>query len=42
MMGIEVTANVRAVPFYETVGFVDEGVAQTTLGPAPRMHLDVA
>ena len=39
---IEVTANIRAVPFYEAVGFVADGIAQTTLGPAPRMHLDVA
>ena len=37
---IEVTANGHAVPFYESVGFVHDGPAETTGGPAFRMHLD--
>ncbi|MGO9876478.1 MAG: GNAT family N-acetyltransferase [Acidimicrobiia bacterium] len=38
---IEVTANNHALAFYERVGFVPDGVAQTRFGPATRMHLDV-
>jgi GNAT superfamily N-acetyltransferase len=37
---IEVTANDHALPFYLRVGFVVDGVSQTRLGPAHRMHLD--
>jgi GNAT superfamily N-acetyltransferase len=40
-MRIEVTANQHAVRFYESVGFVTIGVANTPGGPAPRMQLDV-
>ena len=39
---IEVTANPHAMAFYRSVGFVDDGVAQTRFGPAPRMRLSVA
>ena len=39
---IEVTANPHAMAFYRSVGFVDDGVAQTRFGPAPRMWLSVA
>jgi GNAT superfamily N-acetyltransferase len=39
--GIEVTANPHAMAFYESVGFVPAGVAQTRFGPAPRMRLDI-
>jgi hypothetical protein len=27
--------------FYRSVGFVDDGVAETQFGPAPRMRLSV-
>jgi GNAT superfamily N-acetyltransferase len=37
-----VTANPHALAFYEKVGFVPDGTAQTRFGPAPRMRLDVA
>ena len=37
---IDVTANLHAQAFYEAVGFVDDGSAQTPGGPARRMHLD--
>ena len=37
---IDVTANLHAQAFYEAVGFVHDGVAQTPGGPAHRMHLD--
>ena len=37
---IEVTANAHALAFYESVGFVRDGVAETTGGRAHRMHLD--
>jgi GNAT superfamily N-acetyltransferase len=39
---IEVTANPHAMAFYRSVGFVDDGVAETRFGPAPRMRLSVA
>jgi GNAT superfamily N-acetyltransferase len=38
---IEVTANPHATAFYRSVGFVDDGVAETQFGPAPRMRLSV-
>ena len=38
---IEVTANPHAMAFYRSVGFVDDGVAETKFGPAPRMRLSV-
>jgi len=38
---VEVTANPHAIAFYESVGFVVIGVANTEGGPAPRMRLDV-
>jgi ribosomal protein S18 acetylase RimI-like enzyme len=38
---IEVVANPQAVAFYEAVGFVANGQAQTRFGPAPRMSLDL-
>jgi hypothetical protein len=38
-MRIEVVANPQAVAFYEAVGFVEDGEAQTRFGPAPRMSL---
>ena len=37
---IDVTANAHALAFYEAAGFVDDGLAQTSGGPARRMHLD--
>ena len=39
---IEVTANTHAMAFYQHVGFVQDGEAQTEGGPQPRMHLDLA
>lgn len=36
---IDVVANPQAVAFYEAVGFVAAGAAQTRFGPAPRMSL---
>ena len=39
---IEVTANGHARAFYESVGFVYDGPAETPGGPAVRMHLDCA
>ncbi|WP_018759751.1 GNAT family N-acetyltransferase [Paenibacillus terrigena] len=38
---VEVTANPHAIGFYESVGFVASGVANTQGGTAPRMDLDV-
>lgn len=38
---VEVTANPNALGFYESVGFVVGGVANTPGGPVPRMYLDV-
>lgn len=39
---IDVVANPQAVAFYEAVGFVSVGDAETRFGSAPRMSLDVA
>jgi GNAT superfamily N-acetyltransferase len=36
---IDLTANPRALAFYESVGFVEDGVTETS-GPAVRMHRD--
>ncbi len=38
---IQVTANPHAMQFYRSVGFVDDGVAETQFGPAPQLRLDV-
>ncbi len=38
---VEVTANPRAVGFYERTGFVVIGAAVTRFGPAPRMRRPV-
>ncbi|MFS0725994.1 GNAT family N-acetyltransferase [Paenibacillus sp. 1P07SE] len=38
-MRVEVTAGPHAVAFYESVGFVINGTANTQGGPAPRMQL---
>jgi ribosomal protein S18 acetylase RimI-like enzyme len=38
---IEVTANGHALEFYEALGFVVDGLAETRFGSAHRMHLDV-
>jgi GNAT superfamily N-acetyltransferase len=38
---IQVTANPHAMQFYRSVGFVDEGVAETQFGPAPLLRLDI-
>ena len=38
---IQVTANPHAMQFYRSVGFVDDGVAETRFGPAQRLRLDV-
>jgi GNAT superfamily N-acetyltransferase len=37
---IDLTANPHALAFYESVGFVEDGVIETSGGPAVRMHLD--
>ena len=37
---IEVTANEHALAFYEAVGFVRDGVVETSGGRAFRMHLE--
>ena len=37
---IEVTANAHALAFYESVGFVRDGVVEISGGEAYRMHLD--
>jgi len=39
---IEVVANPEALAFYEAVGFMAAGEAQTRFGPAPRMSVPVA
>jgi GNAT superfamily N-acetyltransferase len=39
---IEATANGHALAFYERLGFVHDGPAETPGGPAFRMHLDCA
>jgi GNAT superfamily N-acetyltransferase len=41
-MRIDVVANPQAVAFYEAVGFVPAGAAETRFGPAPRMSLALA
>jgi GNAT superfamily N-acetyltransferase len=38
---IEVTANPHALAFYESIGFVSDGLTQTRFGPGNRMHIDV-
>jgi GNAT superfamily N-acetyltransferase len=38
---IDVVANPQAFAFYEAVGFVTTGRAQTRFGPAPRMSLSL-
>jgi hypothetical protein len=37
---IDLTANPHALAFYESVGIVEDGVAETSGGPAVRMHRD--
>ena len=39
---IEVTGNLHALPFYESVGFVSEGEVATPLGIGLRMQLEIA
>ena len=39
---IDVVANPQALAFYEAVGFVTVGQAQTRFGSAPRMSLTIA
>jgi hypothetical protein len=39
---LDVTANPRAVGFYEKLGFQPGDTAQTRFGPGLRMHLDLA
>jgi GNAT superfamily N-acetyltransferase len=41
MSRIDVTANPHALAFYEAVGFVVDGVAETEFGVGTRMHLAV-
>ena len=38
---IQVIANPQAIAFYESVGFMAAGTAETRFGPAPRMALPV-
>jgi len=38
---IEVTGNTHALAFYQRVGFVTDGVAETRFDPGLRMHLDI-
>ncbi|MBV9952301.1 MAG: GNAT family N-acetyltransferase [Acidimicrobiia bacterium] len=38
---IDLTANLHALAFYESVGFVLDGEEQTRFGPAALMHLDL-
>ena len=38
---ISVTANPDALAFYESVGFVVVGQAETRFGPAPRMSVEI-
>ncbi len=37
---VDVTANPRAVGFYQRIGFVTDGTIDTQFGPALRMHLE--
>jgi GNAT superfamily N-acetyltransferase len=39
---LEVTANPRALGFYEQLGFVTVGEAMTRFGPAIRMHRELS
>jgi GNAT superfamily N-acetyltransferase len=39
---MEVMANPHALGFYEKLGFIRDGDAQTQFGPGVRMHMDVA
>ncbi len=41
-IGIEVTANMHALAFYESVGFVGEAPIETALGDGLRMRLTVS
>jgi GNAT superfamily N-acetyltransferase len=38
---VDLTANLHALAFYESVGFVRDGDEQTRFGPAARMRLDL-
>jgi len=38
---VEVTANGHALDFYETTGFIVDGVTDTRFGPGIRMHLEL-
>ena len=38
---VDVSANLRALGFYERCGFVADGEVPTQFGPALRMHLDL-
>jgi ribosomal protein S18 acetylase RimI-like enzyme len=38
---IEVTANEHALAFYESVGFISDGISETRFGRGHRMHVDV-
>jgi ribosomal protein S18 acetylase RimI-like enzyme len=38
---VEVSANVHAVGFYESVGFARDGIVETPFGPTPHMHLEL-
>jgi GNAT superfamily N-acetyltransferase len=42
MVRLEVTANPRALGFYEKVGFVTVGEVRTQFGPGIRMHQTLA
>ena len=42
MTRLEVTANPRALEFYEKVGFVTVGEVATQFGPGIRMHRDLS
>jgi GNAT superfamily N-acetyltransferase len=42
MVRLEVTANPRALGFYEKVGFVAAGEVPTQFGPGIRMHRDLS
>jgi GNAT superfamily N-acetyltransferase len=38
---MELTANLNAERFYQKLGFISSGEAQTSFGPAIRMHLQI-
>lgn len=42
LVRLEVTANPRALGFYEKVGFVAVGEVPTQFGPAIRMHRELS